>query len=366
MVLMALFTTFITTPTVMAVYNYKAGHSKRKLEDLKEQVWEQLRVVACVHGPSNVPSIINLMESTRSKWPVKLFIMHLVELTERSSSILLAQRARKNGLPFFNSKWHEHDPLAGYSQMGRVKVRPTTAISSLTTMHEDICHVAEEKRVAIIILPFHKQWILRRTETEDDVEENNVGHGWRGVNQRVLRDAPCSVGVLVDRGSLMSPKSNAQNVCVLYFGGPDDEEALELGGRMAEHPAVKVTLIRFVEEEEEYDWRRSKCKWGGEYIEKKVGSKSEIVEQVMEIGTSGGFHLIVVGKGHQFASTETQTQTQRQLPPPEHPELGPIGDILASSGKGFKSSVLVIQQHHLHVPHHHHQHQHQPSLSNLI
>lgn len=29
----------------------------------------------------------------------------------------------------------------------------------------------------------------------------------------------------------------------------------------------------------------------------------------------------------------------------EHPELGPIGDVLASSGKGILSSVVVIQQH---------------------
>lgn len=35
----------------------------------------------------------------------------------------------------------------------------------------------------------------------------------------------------------------------MFFGGPDDREALELCGRMVEHPAVKVTVIRFVEKE---------------------------------------------------------------------------------------------------------------------
>lgn len=38
----------------------------------------------------------------------------------------------------------------------------------------------------------------------------------------------------------------AHGVCVVFFGGPDDREALELAGRMAEHPGVDVTAMRFV------------------------------------------------------------------------------------------------------------------------
>lgn len=265
LVLMALFTTFITTPTVMAIYRPARGISfptHRKLRDLSttEDSQDELRILACVHGPGNVPSLISLIELTRTtkKSLLKLFIMHLVELTERSSSIIMVQRVRKNGFPFFNrfrrGEWH--DRLAGafqaYSQLGRVSVRPTTAISSLPTMHEDICHVADDKRVTMIILPFHKQWI--RGNGEEIVE--NVGHGWRGVNQRVLKGAPCSVAVLVDRGfgnvgsQTPGPITNiAQRVCIVFFGGPDDREALELGGRMADHPAVKVTVVKFVNKE---------------------------------------------------------------------------------------------------------------------
>jgi hypothetical protein len=33
---------------------------------------------------------------------------------------------------------------------------------------------------------------------------------------------------------------------VVFFGGPDDREALELAGRMAEHPGVNVTAMRFL------------------------------------------------------------------------------------------------------------------------
>ncbi|XVF08063.1 hypothetical protein REPUB_Repub06bG0193400 [Reevesia pubescens] len=392
LVLMALFTTFITTPTVMAIYKPARGSSAlphRKLRDLTntDESKDELRVLACLHGLGNVHSIISLIESTRStkKSQLKLFIMHLVELTERSSAIIMVQRARKNGLPFINrfrrGEWQ--DRVAGafqaYSQLGRVSVRPTTAISALSTIHEDICHVAETKRVTMIILPFHKQW---RGEGDHQTVDN-VGHGWRLVNQRVLKSAPCSVAVLVDRGfgngaQTPGPNANvAQRICILFFGGPDDREALELGGRMAEHPAVKVTVVRFVgreglgndtvllrpspsksneknyysfstakmnrEKEKELDeaaMAEFRSKWDGmvEYIEK---TGSNVVEEVLGLGQCGDYDLIVVGKGR-FPSPMVAKLADRQA---EHAELGPIGDLLASSGRRVLSSVLVIQQH---------------------
>ncbi|EEF30202.1 hypothetical protein RCOM_0462760 [Ricinus communis] len=53
--------------------------------------------------------------------------------------------------------------------------------------------------------------------------------------------------------------------------------------------------------------------------------------------------LIVIGKGR-FPSTKVAELADH---PTEHPELGPIGDVLASSEKGIVSSVLAIQQHDL-------------------
>ncbi|XP_039059440.1 cation/H(+) antiporter 20-like [Hibiscus syriacus] len=361
LVLMALFTTFITTPSVMAVYKparRSSAITHRKLRDLTNPngTKDELRILACLYGLDNVPSIITLIESTRStkKSQLNLFIMHLVELTERSSSIIMVHRARRNGLPFINrlrrGEWH--DRVAGafqaYSQLGRVSVRPTTAISALSTMHEDICHVAETKRVTMIVLPFHKQH--RRGEGDQETIEN-VGHGWQLVNQRVLKDAPCSVAVLVDRG-FGNPRhytaTSTQSVCILFFGGADDREALELGGRMAEHPAVRVAVVRFVEEEgcerngelDEAAMAEFRRKRDG-MVEYKEKTTSNLVEDVLGLGQCGDYNLIVVGKGR-FPSPMTAELADHQ---PEHPELGHIGDLLASSDHSILSSVLVIQQH---------------------
>ncbi|CAG7865451.1 unnamed protein product [Brassica rapa] len=398
LVLMALFTTFITTPTVMAIYKPARGtnHKLKDLSSSEDSTKEELRILVCLHGRANVSSLISLIESiqTTKILRLKLFVMHLMELTERTSSIIMVQRARKDGLPFVHRHGECHSSVVGgfqaYRQLGRVAVRPITAVSSLHTMHEDICHMAETKRVTMIILPFHKRWNVdhgRGHHHQDRGDANvpeNVGHGWRLVNQRVLKNAPCSVAVLVDRGlgsldpqiSSLDGSNVVERVGVIFFGGPDDREALELGGRMAEHQAVKVTVVRFLvretlrsnavtlrpasskgkekyytclttnvdpKKEKELDegvLKDFKSKWK-ETVEYKEKEPNNIIQEILSIGQSQDFDLIVVGRGR-VPSAKVATLAERQA---EHPELGRIGDVLASSINHIIPSILVVQQH---------------------
>ncbi|XP_077244832.1 cation/H(+) antiporter 20-like [Tasmannia lanceolata] len=372
LVLMALITTFMTTPTVMAIYKPARGispYKHRKLQsDPLDKGSKELRILACLHGPANVSSIINLIETIRGGTalsPLKLYIMRLVELTERSSSIVMALRARKN-------KTNDQVAVAfeAYGQLGRVRVRPMTTVSAMATMHEDVCNVAEEKRVAMVILPFHKHG------RDGDGSMENVGPEWRAVNQRVLKEARCSVGLLVNRGlggpQQMKPIDVAHRVCVLFFGGPDDREALQIGGRMTEHPGVKVNAVRFVSWKEHVgngvkllpsegssrynfstavvDPEREKelDEMAVAELQRRQGlagyeerTTSNIEETVLEIGRSREYELVVVGRSR-FPSAMVAELADRSA---EHAELGPIGDILASSGHGVVSSVLIVQQH---------------------
>ncbi|WJZ81937.1 hypothetical protein VitviT2T_001744 [Vitis vinifera] len=133
MVLMALCTTFITTPLVIASAN-------------------------------SIPTIINLVEASRGtgkREGLCVYAMHLMELSERSSAILMVHKARKNGLPFWNKAVRSGSnqlivAFEAFGQLSTVSIRPMTAISALSNIHEDICTSAERKRAAIIILPFHK------------------------------------------------------------------------------------------------------------------------------------------------------------------------------------------------------------------
>lgn len=400
LVLMALFTTFITTPVVTMIYKPARKvipYKHRKVQ--REKPEDELRILACLHGTRNIPAIINLIEASRGirKHALRLYIMHLVELSERSSAIMMVHKARKNGLPFWNRNRSQQDQIVvafeAYEQLSKVAVRPMTAISAIQDMHEDICNIADQKRIAMIILPFHKYQRI------DGVLES-MSLGFRTVNQRVLKHAPCSVGILVDRGQLggqsqLAPSNVDHHIAVLFFGGPDDREALVFGRRMAEHPGIKLTVIRFLpgtdfdhtainltpllthedethlqvykfstaemnrEQEKELDEEALQVinnelsnpgnspgvngvgDNAGKSIVYEERETSNTVESVLAIAKSNRYHMFLVGRGR-FPSPLVADLADRTA---ECPELGPIGDLLASSTVRMTASVLVIQQH---------------------
>ncbi|XP_061341147.1 cation/H(+) antiporter 18-like [Gastrolobium bilobum] len=372
MVLMALFTTFITTPLVIAVYK-----PARKTADYKYRTIErktansQLRILACFHGARNIPSMINLIEASRGiqkRDALCVYAMHLKELSERSSSILMVHKARKNGLPFWNKGQradsnHVIVAFEAYRQLSQVSVRPMIAISSMASIHEDICATAERKRAAVIILPFHKH---QRLDGSLDITRND----FRSVNKRVLEYAPCSVGILVDRGLGGTSQVSASNVSycitVLFFGGGDDREALAYGGRMAEHPGIRLVVLRFVLEhrivgeivrvdvgessstkiisEDEEFLAEYKLKIANDdsivYEEKIVKSAAETVATIREFNCC---NLFLVGR-------RPAGEVAYALKRSECPELGPVGGFLASQDCPATASVLVMQQYHNGVP----------------
>ncbi|CAL5437587.1 unnamed protein product [Camellia sinensis] len=370
MVVMALFTTFITTPLVMAVYKpakraSKADYKHRTIE--RKNPNTQLRILACFLSSRNIPSVINLLEASRGvEKPERLcvYALHLMELSERSSAILMAHKARKKRRPFWNmgqrsNSNHVVVAFEAFQRLSQVSVRPMTSSSSLSDMHEDICTTAELKRTAFIILPFHKHQRLDGTlETTRSV--------FRYVNKRVLEHTPCSVGILVDHGlggSTHVPASNvAYFITVLFFGGRDDREALAYGARMAEHPGIKLTVVHFSVEPESvgeivrvYVDDNSITKLGStdeeylgefketisedssiKYEEKIVRNAVEAIAVVREFSRCS---LFLVGR---TPFTELALALNRNNS--ECPELGPVGSLLTSPDFSTTASVLVVQQ----------------------
>lgn len=80
------------------------------------------------------------------------------------------------------------------------------------------------------------------------------------------------------------------------------------------------------------------AKKGVGYMEKHVINGVEAVATLRQL--EGSYHLFIVGKGREQDSMLTAGMSERA----ECPELGPIGDILASSDFSVTTSVLVIQQ----------------------
>ncbi|KAL8207827.1 hypothetical protein R6Q57_007239 [Mikania cordata] len=379
LVLMALVTTFITTPSVIAVYKPAKKHAKSEYKHRtiyrKGFSMSPFRMFFTFHGIRNLPTIINLIEASRGtgkKETLTVHAMHLMELTERSSAILMVHKARKNGSPFWKKDSRTTSDqivvaFEAYQQLSKVSIRPTTAISAVFSMHEDICNGAEAKKAAMIILPFHKHLRL-----DGHLEVTRAEY--RHVNRKVLEHSPCSVSILVDRGFGGSSHVSASNVdsfvTVLFFGGPDDHEALAYGALMAEHPGIKLIVVRVLldhnvvnsgsvsveidepgsmeamsmDDEVIAEFKERILKDGTiKYIERVVKNSNEAIEVVREHSRC---NLVLVGRmpeGELVASMRKKS---------ECPEMGPIGNLLISTKFNITASVLVVQQYHTNLSMH--------------
>ncbi|PSS11349.1 Cation/H(+) antiporter like [Actinidia chinensis var. chinensis] len=375
MVLMALFTTFITTPLVIAVYKpaKRMGKTEYKHRTIqRNDTNTKFRILACFHSTSNIPTLINLIEASRGKKRgLCVYAMHLMELSERSSAILMVHKARRNGLPFWNKGLKSgtnqiNVAFETFRQLSHVYIRPMTAISPMNSMHEDICSSAERKSAAIIIVPFHKHQRL-------DGQLETTRSDFRYVNKRVLEHAPCSVGILVDRGLGGTTHVSASNVDsvikVLFFGGPDDREALAYAGRMAEHPGINLVMVRFlldpkvvgeavvldINDDSGPEARSADEEFLAEFKEKISKDSSIKYEEriVSHTGETVGVirehsrcNLFLVGRmpeGQLVAALKGNS---------ECPELGPVGGLLTSPDFSTNASVLVVQQYHSQLPLH--------------
>lgn len=177
----------------------------------------------------------------------------------------------------------------------------------------------------------------------------------------------------MDRGlgtTIISRTSISLYAAVIFIGGKDDREALAYAGRVACHPGVKLTVIRFLleatgdsvssiitiaksnttEHQEEmkvddecfadfYDRHVA----GGQvaYMEKYLVNSGQTFSTLRSL--EGQYGLFIVGRGGRVNSILTVGMNDWE----ECPELGPIGDILSASDFSMTASVLIIQQHSL-------------------
>ncbi|MED6156395.1 Cation/H(+) antiporter 15 [Stylosanthes scabra] len=387
MVTITVLMTGIIVPGLSAIYKPSKrvmSYKRRTLQMSKKD--EELKVLVCIHTPRNVPSIINLLDASNptKKSPICIYVLHLVELNGRTSALLIVHNSTKLDQPALNATHAQSDHIinafANYEQQAPcVSVQPLTAMSPYSTMHEDICNLAEDKCVAFIILPFHKQHTI-----DGGMEATNAP--FRAVNRNVLANAPCSVGILVDRGlnwsnHLVEDEVLSRYVLVLFFGGPDDREGLSYGWRMLEHEGVNLTLMRFVSGAEVGSTMNTKHPTFNNnmnniqdepriltvetekdsekqldekliqlfrishvnnksivYIEKVVNNGEETVATIRSM--EDNHDLIIVGRGQGSVSPLTAGLTDWS----ECPELGAIGDLLASPDFATSASVLVVQQ----------------------
>ncbi|CAK9168696.1 unnamed protein product [Ilex paraguariensis] len=368
--------TIIYTPFVVG--NIIERARKRSPTQLMALQWlnpsNELRILQCLHGPQNLQSAISVIEISRGPADpgIMVYLTDMIELTESIAATLVHSQGvdavTVTDQAVVNMREQITNAVGAYlgADGEGISLRRMLALSTMNSMHNDICILAEDLMVSLIILPFHKD--------QDTYGRLNGGHSrFRHVNRKVLRHAPCSVGILVDRGlgsTKISRSSVSLNAAVIFIGGKDDREALSYAGRVARHPGVKLTVIRFLldangdsvssricrarvniaehEEEMKLDdeyfaefYDRHVATGHVAYMEKYLVNSGQTFSTLRSLEEQ--YALFIVGRGGRVNSVLTVGMNDWE----ECPELGPIGDILSASDFSVTASVLIIQQHNL-------------------
>ncbi|OMP07454.1 Cation/H+ exchanger [Corchorus olitorius] len=338
-----------------------AGYQKRNIMHLKPN--SELRILACVHRPENVVALIGFLNATcpTEESPNAVYVLNLIELTGRATPVFIAHQKGNTGVGSSYENFIFAFNQYEQNSWGLVTMNAFTAISPPDMMHEDICTMALDKQTSFILLPFHRKWSI------DDGSIETEYTAIRNLNSSVLETAPCSIGILVERDNArtrsrmltQSSLRSSYRVCMIFIGGKDDREALTLAKRMCQDPRVSLTVIRFLsgEQSENYliEWDQildhqelkdiKHSQITGEYgdllyMEEVVRDGPQAAEIVRSI--ADGYDLIIVGRRYGVQSVQTQGLSEWS----ELPELGVIGDLLASTDLQSRASVLVVQQQH--------------------
>ncbi|KAF7844793.1 cation/H(+) antiporter 15-like [Senna tora] len=363
---------FLMTFTVPLFVNiiYRKQYNRYKLITIEKlRIDTELRVLTCIHNNSHAISMVNVLKATNATVisPLNVFGVHLVDATEHSTTLYAtdmehsthsgAQNNLTRSQKELDSIYNTFNSLA--EACIAIRFEAFKVVSDYETIHKDIFSLAEHKRTSLILLPFHK-----RQSVTGCLETTN--EAYKDVNLNVLRDAPCSVAIFVDRG-LGSLSNTNLNILMLFVGGPDDREALAVAWRMAKHPENQLSMVRIhllgeaaevdilangenqndeerqkMLDDEYVDSFRFKAVYNDDsitYSEEEVHNDEELTSLLHELDCDE-YDLYIVGQG----SGRSSMIFSKSLEWSDNPELGVVGDMLASNSFGTKSSILVVQQ----------------------
>ncbi|XP_047325974.1 cation/H(+) antiporter 4-like [Impatiens glandulifera] len=345
---------------VRCCYDYSTiyrGYQQRNIVRTSED--SDLKLLVSAHRTDDATAALNLLECMcpSKDSQLSVYAIHLLELAGRATPLLINHQLGQKSSGRSGSRSQEIIDLFHFYENkfpGGFSTQIFTAMSLTKFMHDDICSLAFEKQVCFIILPFHRKWSAQGRLILDNTPV-------RSINQNVLEMAPCSIGILIDRRKIQEMETSASHrMAVIFMGGKDDREALAFAKRMGRMPDSELTIIRFqaTEEWENNAWdtvldmealkdlkiRASQPGSTIIYKEEKVKDGAELASLVHSIAEV--YDLIIVGRHH--AAAENSPMLTGLTEWMELPELGPIGDMLASSDIRRPVSALIVQ-HQLHV-----------------
>lgn len=358
---------FIGPIVVRRLYNPSrkyVGYQKRNIMHLKPN--SELKILSCIQKLDDIPAMIDLLSiscSTKENL-MCVNVLHLIELVGRASPLFISHKTQNKSVSPVSYSENVIFPFSRFEKDNSdvVQVNVFTSISPHKLMHDDICTLALDKLTSLILLPFHRKWSFNGNI---EVEDNMV----RALNNSVLQLAPCSVGILINRGLLHNiPKASSDDnylhsICVIFLGGKDDREGLIYAKRMARDSNVSLTVVHVFaslttaenqQDDPKNNWEEAldnevlrDVKYSNigvelnyvSYVEEVVNDGSEVASIVRSL--IDDYNLIICGRRYGVECPQTSGLLTEWS---EFPELGVIGDLFASTDLKGKASVLIMQQ----------------------
>ena len=279
MVIMALVTTFMTTPVLQWIYPAEElakellERSDSSARDVTAPAPSRFTALVCVAYERSGPGLVTLAAALAGKDDHKgrIYALRLQRAADRASFVLDHQRAKEPSV----TDEAALGPLLERARDASVQVRPLSFVT--VDPARDICDVASVKRADVVLLGWHKP-VLGTTMLSGTVHD-------------VMRSARATVGVLVDRGL-----ADIRSVLVPYLGREHDRSALDLARRIALNCSAKLTVLCVGATGEEPPAPRP----DSEVVEetKAVTEPSPVDAVIAESGA--GYDLVVIGIGTQW------------------------------------------------------------------
>lgn len=213
MVIMALVTTWITSPLLERIFPAakmaeEAAHTPRDVRTLAEPA---PAVLMCVSDPGIAPALVHLADAWTRRSKGKVWALYLSPTARLSESMHGPDRGE--------------DPL---HVVASTAAGVGLAVDSLSfpsaTPGEDIVRMARLKRVPFVLIGVHRSALLGET----------LG----GATGAILRGSPVDVGVLVDRGL-----GAVRRVGLVTGMGPHADAAERFVARLATEGQVAVVRL---------------------------------------------------------------------------------------------------------------------------
>ncbi|KAJ1417723.1 Sodium/solute symporter superfamily [Sesbania bispinosa] len=376
MVLYVVVITSVCIPLIRNMYKHRSRvlttpsiHERRVRTIQSSPENTEFNIISCLHNDANVHSMIAMLEicNPTIESPICVHVIHFIELLGKSTPILLPMNIQNKKSPLsinYPNTNHILRAFENYSKnsQGPVTIFPYVNVAPYNSMHEAICNLAEDKSVHFLIIPFHEN---------DQSFGSDIGTSIRNLNSSFQATASCTVGILVDRYSELSMSTSKLcfHVGIFFLGGPDDREALALIIRMMDRTNMKVTLFKFVmnnnnssvaidkilkgneEEEENFETTLDESLID-EFKAKKINKDDVIFHEILVDDCiqvleairgleSNDYDLVMVGKRHNMGDLTDEEMSNFM---DNAKQLGIFGDMLASTEFcNGRASVLVMQ-----------------------